>query len=368
MKISKIGEFELIERIKKRVEKNYPTSQNKRIIAGIGDDAAVIEPYGEKLLVATTDTMVENVHFNTEDTDFEQIGYKAMVSCISDIIAMGGKPGYALISLALCKDNLIRDVDGLYQGMLRAGRKFGVRIVGGDVVGSPRNAVITLTLLGEVARGRVIYRSGAKVGDKILVTGNFGDSAAGLDILRGRWKIPAKSDYVRKCKKKLINRHLLPEPRVREAEIISQKRLATSMIDSSDGLDLSVRFICQASKVGAKIWLEKIPISSSLKYLTSRRWLVSSLQLEGAIRTLIFALYGGEDYELVFTVPNRKVDKVLKDVPHTTMIGEIVPAKWRVRYLDKKRREVKLKGRGYEHFKTPQIFGVLPKGRDNRWI
>jgi len=352
MKISRIGEFELIERIKKRVEKNYPTSENKRVVAGIGDDAAVVEAYGEKLLVATTDTMVESVHFNTEDTEFEKIGHKAMVSCISDIIAMGGKPGYALISLALSKKNLTGDVDGLYRGMLRCGRKFGVRIVGGDVVSSPRNAVITVTLFGEVARGRVIYRSGAKVGDKILVTGNFGDSAAGLEILKGGWKIAAESDYIRRCKKKLINRHLLPQPRVEEAEIISRKRLATSMIDSSDGLDLSVKFICQASKVGAKIWLEKIPISPSLSYLSSGRERASPSGIEGAIRTLTFALYGGEDYELIFTVPGRKVDKVLKDVPHTTMIGEIVPAKWRVRYLDRESREVKLKGRGYEHFKT----------------
>src|SRR5690606_30144423 len=133
-------------RIKKKVEKRYPTSQNRRIIVGIGDDAAVIEPYGEKLLVATTDTMVESVHFSTEDADFEKIGYKAMVSSISDIIAMGGKPEYALISLALSKDSLIKDVDGLYEGILKCGKKFGVRIVGGDVVSSPRNAVVTLNL------------------------------------------------------------------------------------------------------------------------------------------------------------------------------------------------------------------------------
>ncbi|MFB0526843.1 MAG: thiamine-phosphate kinase, partial [bacterium] len=287
--------------------------------------------------------------------DFEKIGYKAMVSSISDIIAMGGKPRYALVSLALSKDSLTKDVDGLYQGMLKCGRKFGVRIVGGDVVSSPRNAVVTLCLFGEVARGRVVCRSGAKVGDRIVVTGNFGDSAAGLEILNGRWKIPGKSDYVRKCKKNLIKKHLLPQPRVREAEIISGRRLATAMIDSSDGLDLSVRFICQSSKVGAKIWLEKIPISTSLRYLTSRyltsrREGTSSSELKGSIRRLIFALYGGEDYELVFTVPRGKVKKVLRDVPRTVMIGQIVPARWRVRYLDKESKEVKLKGRGYVHF------------------
>jgi thiamine-monophosphate kinase len=352
MKISRIGEFELIERIKKKVEKHYTTSQIKKIIVGIGDDAAVIEPYGNKLLVATTDTMVESVHFDSEDVDFEQVGYKAMVSSISDIIAMGGKPKYALVSLAVCKDNLTKDVDGLYEGMLKCGRKFGVMIVGGDTVSSPRDAVITLSLLGEVARDRVVCRSGAKVGDGILVTGNFGDSAAGLEIIKERWKIPAKSDYVRKCKKKLIKKHLLPQPRVKEAEIISRKRLATAMIDSSDGLDLSIRFICQASKVGAKIWLEKIPISPYLRYLTSQREVASSSDFEGAIRALTFALYGGEDYELVFTVPSQNVNKVLRDVPHTTMIGEIVPVRWRVRYLDKESKEAKLKGWGYEHFKT----------------
>lgn len=352
MKISRIGEFGLIERIKKRVERRYSASQTKRIIAGIGEDAAVIKPYGEKLLVATTDTMLESVHFNTEHADFEQIGYKAMVSCISDIIAMGGKPKYALISLALSKETLIKDVDGLYEGMLRCGRKFGISIVGGDVVSSPRNAVVTISLLGEVARGRVIYRSGAKVGDSILVTGDFGGSGAGLEILRGRWKIPGKSDYVQRCKKNLISKHLFPQPRVQEAEIISRKRLATAMIDSSDGLDLSLRFICQASKVGAKVWLEKIPIAVSLKNLTCQKEVESSLELEGALRALIFALYGGEEYELVFTVSHEKVGKVLRDVPHTTMIGEIVPARWGIRYLDRENKEVKLKGRGYEHFKT----------------
>ncbi len=342
MKIARIGEFGLIERIRKKVEKRTPTSQIRRIIAGIGDDAAVIEPYGKKLLVATTDTIVEGVHFSTEDADFQKIGYKAMVSSISDIIAMGGKPRYALISLALSKDSLTKDVDGLYEGMMKCGKKLGVRIVGGDVVSSPRNAIITLNLLGEVARGRVIYRSGARVGDGILVTGNFGDSAAGLEILKGRWKISGKSGYVRKCKKNLIKRHLLPHARAREAEIISGKRLATAMIDSSDGLDLSLRFICQSSKVGAKIWLEKIPVSPCLRYLTSHK--------EGPIKSLIFALYGGEDYELVFAVPPGKVKKVLREVPHTTMIGEIVPASRGVRYLDKESKEVKLKGRGYEHF------------------
>lgn len=155
MKISRIGEFELIERIKKKVEKHYTTSQIKKIIVGIGDDAAVIEPYGNKLLVATTDTMVESVHFDSEDVDFEQVGYKAMVSSISDIIAMGGKPKYALVSLAVCKDNLTKDVDGLYEGMLKCGRKFGVMIVGGDTVSSPRDAVITLSLLGEVGKSVV---------------------------------------------------------------------------------------------------------------------------------------------------------------------------------------------------------------------
>ena len=353
MKISRIGEFGLIERIKKRVERWYSPSQSERIIAGIGEDAAVIKPYGEKLLVATTDTMLETVHFRTEDADFEQIGYKAMVSCISDIIAMGGKPKYALISLSLSKETLIKDVDGLYEGMLRCGRKFGVSIVGGDVVSSPRNAVVTVSLFGEVARGRVIYRSGAKVGDSILVTGDFGGSGAGLEILKGRWKIPGKSEYVQRCKKNLARKHLFPQPRVKEAEIISRNRLATAMIDSSDGLDLSLRFICQASKVGAKIWLEKIPIAPALRNLTCQKEAASSSELEGALRALKFALYGGEDYELVFTVPRQKAHGVLRDVPHTTKIGEIVPARWRLRYLDKQGKEVKLKGRGYEHFKSP---------------
>ncbi len=139
---------------------------------------------------------------------------------------------------------------------------------------------------------------------------------------------------------------------MKEAQTISVNRLATAMIDSSDGFDLSVRFICQSSKVGAKIWVEKIPLSPCLRYLVSRGESPSSSELEGAIRGLVFALYGGEDYELVFTVPRGKVKKVLRDVPHSAMVGEIVPARWRVKYVDRENKEVKLKGRGYEHFQT----------------
>jgi len=355
MKVSRVGEFKLIEKIRRKVERRGPTSGMEGIIAGIGDDAAVVAPPHEKLLVVTTDTMVEGVHFDTEYAGFEKIGYKAMVSCISDIIAMGGNPSYGLVSLGLPRNRLSEDVEDLYEGMLKAGRKFGVRIVGGDTVSSPKSCVISLTLLGEVGENRVIYRSGAKVGDRILVTGNFGDSAAGLAILKGRWRIRNQSSYVKRCKIKVTMKHLLPEPRVKEAEIISRNRLATAMIDSSDGLDLSVGFICQASRVGARIWLDKVPISPSLKYLASPSG------EEGAMRILTYALYGGEDYELVFTVPREKADRVLRHIPHTAMVGEIVPARWGVVYLDKRNREIKIKGRGYEHFKTSPDFWSPPE-------
>ncbi len=337
MKIHEIGESGLIDRIRKRTEGRV--GKIKSVIKGIGDDTAVIRHTGGKLLLATTDTFVEGIHFSRPDLDSPDVGRKAMVANISDIIAMGGIPKYALVSLAVCGNNSVKLVDNLFMGFEGAAEKFGVAIVGGDTVKSPRNLTITLTLLGEVSKNQLVLRNGAEVGDKLLVTGTFGDSAAGLELMGRRGKRPDRT-----CRF-LIARHRNPEPRFRESRVIAEKRLATSMIDSSDGLDECVRSICRESRVGARVCLENIPVSSALRDFTG-----AGVSAGGHFTAIKYALYGGEDFELVFTVPGSKLKKALKCVPRAKLVGEIVPFKSGTKYLHNG-KEVVIRGRSFQHFK-----------------
>ena len=333
-----MNEFRLIERIRKRISKEKISPS---VVMGIGDDAAVIRTQGKNLLLVTMDTMVENIHFYSRGEDFFRIGYKAMASCISDIAAMGGNPKYALVSLGMSGDNLVENVDKLYKGFIKIGSKYNIDIIGGDTVESPRTSVVTLALLGEALPDRIISRKSAQVGDKLLVTGTFGDSGMGLDILRKKMKI---SNGHKKNARYLVNRHTMPEPRLKESGIITSKKLATSMIDASDGLDLSVKLICRESKKGARIWIDSVPLSQPLR----------TMSLNSPDRALRYALYGGEDYELVFTVPPERVDKTLREVGNATVIGEIAPPEHGIRYFDRNDRKVKINGKGYEHFTIPR--------------
>ncbi|MFA6548658.1 MAG: thiamine-phosphate kinase [Candidatus Margulisiibacteriota bacterium] len=289
MKISELGEFGLIERIAHRENKRKDT------LLGIGDDAAVLQgPKNYQLI--TTDTLVEDVHFKRGN--FFELGWKALAVNISDIAAMGGWPTHALITLGLPRSMEVAAVDELYRGINALARKYKIDIVGGDTVASPKAIVISITLLGEVEKDCLLTRAGAKVGDLILVTGTFGE--------------PARRKFdIRKSK---------IENRTREARIIAKSHCATAMIDSSDGLVRSVLEICRSSRVGAQIREENVPVA------------------KGA--TLDQALYGGEEYELVFTVPKNKLDRLKVKAK---VVGEIVDAK--------KDRVKKMKSGGYEHFR-----------------
>lgn len=298
MKLSQLGEFGLIDRIARREHKR-PTT-----LIGIGDDAAVLKFPGKYLLV-TTDTFIENIHFKLKTTSFFHLGQKVLVANISDIAAMGGWPTHALVTVGVPKTMSVKKVDELYRGIDRLARKFKIDIIGGDTVQSPKEVVVSIVLLGEVEKENLLLRSTAKVGDAILVTGVFGGPAA------------VKYD----------SRKLKAEHRTREARTIATSKLATSMIDSSDGLVRSVLEICRASKVGARIREDKVPVA------------------RGA--TLDQALYGGEEYELVFTLPKGKKVKGVR----YEAIGEIVAGKQGVKLIDGHGRIKSLKSGGYEHFK-----------------
>lgn len=304
MKVLQLGEFGLIDHLTKRFSKG-------KAVVGIGDDAAVIKTSSQYLLI-TTDALVENVHFTVKNTSFVDLGYKALAANVSDIAAMGGKPTAAVITLALPAGLAVDKLDDLYRGLNRLAKKLKIDLVGGDTVASPKALMISITLLGEVAPKNLLLRSTAKVGDLICVTGAFG--------------LPAARHY---------SASVLPPIRLKEAAALAEQKLASAMIDSSDGLVRSVVELTKASRVGARLWEERIPIAP------------------GA--TLDQALYGGEEYELVFTVPKKKLrdlagKRKLKKIDQISIVGEIVPLGEQVKLVDNRGKIKGLKTKGFEHF------------------
>ena len=324
MKISQLGEFGLIERIR---EKNKKAVHHSGTIIGIGDDCAVVKCSGSEHFLFTTDTLVENVHFSKKYYSFFDIGYKSLAVNLSDIAAMGGLPLYALVTAGFPAETKIEDADEIYRGISKLASEFNVEIIGGDTVKSPSALIISITLIGKTIYGSGIKRSGAVAGDLIFTTGNFGDSSAGLYLLQ-----KGISGY-----KELKKKHLNPYPRIKEGLFIAKSGFATSMIDSSDGFDKSVRFICQESKVGCKIYFDKIPVSDEFKSF------ISNFQLP----TSNLILFGGEEYELLFTVPPGKKSYFEKRFYE---VGKITKNK-KIVYLDSNNKKINLKDKGYDHFK-----------------
>lgn len=353
MKLSQVGELYLLDRIRKHFEK-----KSKNVLVGIGDDAAVVNPLTGNLVI-TTDMMIEDVHFDLSYITPQQLGFKLISVNVSDIYAMGGSPLYALLNIALRRDTKLEFVDSFLDGIKSAADYYGVTLVGGDVSATRRASSFSATLIGCVKR--YIRRSGACIGDKIYVTGNLGNSACGLRILKkiGR---PVNIEVKHSVKNKkpmstkpetqenkhssinstwlnffkglswetiepLLRRHLLPEARLPNKFL----KYATSMIDISDGLLIDLTRLCEESSIGAKIFVENIPISPELKK-TAESLRVSALKL---------ALTGGEDYELLFTYPPGKN-------VNAKCIGEIIESGRFI--VDPFGRQKTFSAEGYQHF------------------
>lgn len=321
-----IGEFGLIHKL----EKIFTIKNTARLVKGIGDDAAVVRTDPRQALIFTTDMMMEDVHFSLKYEDFFSIGWKSLAINISDVASMGGIPKWAVISIGIPVGIPVDNVDNIARGIEALAKKYGVDIIGGDTIKSPDKLVINVALLGEAPPREILYRKGSQPGDVLFVTGKLGEAAAGLEILRNL-KLEIGNSQL------LVRRYLRPEPRVKEAACIVKNKLASSMIDISDGLLVSVRFLCEQSKVGAKIYLDKIPLNhrlSTINYQQALKWAVS----------------GGEDYELLFTVPADRKKKALKLFPHGC-IGEITK-KSGVALLNRNGEKASMEDTGYEHFKT----------------
>ncbi|MDD5259806.1 MAG: thiamine-phosphate kinase [bacterium] len=326
--LGQLGEFGLIQ----RVARIFGRPSRPGLVQGIGDDAAVVKIGHNKALVYTTDMLIEDVHFSLKYEGFLDVGWKALAVNISDIASMGATPTWGVISVGVPVGIPVDNVDNLAQGVASLARKYQIGIIGGDTVKSPDRLVVNIALLGEAPANDLLFRHGASPGDALFVTNCVGEAAAGLEILRRQTADGRRQNN----DKHLIHRYLRPEPRVKESVLIVKYKLASSMIDISDGLHISVSLLCQQSKVGAIIYLDKIPLNNQLSTINYQH----ALQL---------ALSGGEDYELLFTVPQRKIKKALALFPHG-WIGVITKDK-AVKLLNPAGREVIIKKTGYEHFK-----------------
>lgn len=331
MELKDVGEFGLIDLIKQDTINDAGT-----VVVGIGDDAAVLLPTPRQLQLVTTDMLVENIHFDLTTTTAMQLGYKAIAVNLSDIAAMGGTPRHALVSIALPQHTTVDFVLNLYNGMKEICREYGVNIVGGDTVASPGGLVINVAVTGEVEPANLARRSGAKAGDIVAVTNVLGNSSAGLALLsRGEWE---EYDF----SWPLVTAHLTPRPQVKTGQLLAAHG-ATSMDDVSDGLASELHEIAQASNVSLRVMGAQIPLSQEIR--------------EAAVilgkEPLDYALYGGEDFQLLFTMAPSQFELVNTIDPGAvlTKIGEVLPPGEGVLLVDEAGQTHKLEARGYNHFR-----------------
>lgn len=342
-------EFDFINRIRERVAAKEPASSSlithqSSLVTGIGDDAAVIRQMTGRNTVITTDLLVEDIDFERETMRPRQLGHKALAVSLSDIAAMGARPRWALLSIGLPSDIWESTfVDEFYEGFLSLAKRYDVQLVGGDVSRTPEKIVIDSIMLGESTPEREIFRRGACGGDQLFVTGALGGSAAGLRLLKlgARLDVRDHLDADAHSGERLLLRHLRPEPRVGWGLVLGEERLASAMIDISDGLSSDLHHLCKESGVGALVDAARIPIDPLVVTLCGRR----------ALDPLLLALHGGEDFELLFTVPSAKVAGLPKTVDGVAIsqIGEITnePGKICVAERD---RVWNLEPKGFDHF------------------
>ena len=308
--ISKLGEFGLIDHLTKNIK-----LKNENTIKGVGDDAAVID-MGDKYQLVSTDLLVEGVHFDLAYMPLKHLGYKSVAVNVSDICAMNGNAKQITLGLAMSNRFTVEAMDELYAGIYLACEHYGVDLVGGDTTSSTSGLIISVTVLGEVEKENVVYRSGAKVNDLVICTGDLGAAYLGLQLLNREKELFQENptmqpdltgnDYV-------LRRQLKPEAGVKYIKILKDLDIIpTSMIDISDGLSSEVLHLAKSSKVGITIHEDKIPVDYTTMNLAN----------EFNMNPIVCALSGGEDYELLFTVSQAHYDKFKKDADFT-IIGYV---------------------------------------------
>lgn len=330
-----IQEFPLIRQLQRRYERRSPLVRK-----GIGDDAAVVSIPAGNWAVLTTDLLTEGVHFDLQTASPESIGYRAAMANLSDVAAMGATPRFLLISIAIPPPTVAAAIHALYRGLMSACDQYDVHLIGGDTSASRQGLFLSITLLGTTTAGQALFRKGARVGDGIYVTGTLGDSLAGLQLLTH-----SRSTRLTKTDRDfLIARHRHPTARVREGLWLNQARLATAAIDLSDGLSGDLRHVCEESQVGAAIELARLPISPACRAYADKQ----------KVDPATFALAGGEDYELLFTVAADDEHKLEHQARAkrflVTRIGTITPRRSGLHLLSPDGARAPLQLTSYRHF------------------
>lgn len=333
--ISSLGEFGLIRRLTDGIELKNESSRY-----GVGDDAAVLSYPTEKQVLITTDLLMEGVHFDLIYVPLKHLGYKAAVVNFSDIYAMNGTPKQITVSLALSKRFSVEDMEELYAGIRLACEEYDVDIIGGDTSSSLTGLAISITCIGEADKDKVVYRNGAKETDLICVTGDLGAAYMGLQLLeREKVALKGKADMQPDFsgKEYLLERQLKPEARRDIIEKLAEEGIQpTSMMDISDGLSSELLHICTQSKVGCRIYEEHIPIDYQTAVMAE----------EFNMNLTTCALNGGEDYELLFTVPIADHEKI-SEMEGVKLIGHITKPELGCALITRDGQEFELKAQGW---------------------
>lgn len=330
----------------RRIQRIFPIRQ-RQVLVPIGDDAAILKLSASSRLVITTDQMVEGVHFLRDTHPPGLLGEKALSVNLSDLAAMGAVPRWALLSLFLPGDLASDFLEGILLGMARRARRADVALIGGNITASKALA-LDVTLLGTMASGvRPLLRSGARPGDTIYVSGSLGGAALGLSLLRAGWRWGRirqrkhrAASAAQRAAAGALKRHLAPDPELDLGRLLARHSLATSAMDLSDGLSLDLHRLCRASRVGARIFVDSLPLDTA-----AMLWL-------GEEQARRLALHGGEDYRLLFSVPPSRAMRLCRLVPLDRLhpIGQIVPLREGITLEDEAGRVAPLPPLGYDHF------------------
>ncbi|MCL7762150.1 thiamine-phosphate kinase [Polaribacter sp. Z014] len=337
--LAELGEFGLINHITQ-----YFKVQNPSTIKAVGDDAAVLDA-SEKQTLVTTDLLIEGVHFDLSYMPLKHLGYKAVMVNLSDVYAMNGVAEQITVSIAVSNRFPLEAIEELYAGIQLACESYNVDLVGGDTTSSTKGILISVTAIGKAAKEDVVYRDGAKETDLIVVSGDLGAAYLGLQVLEREKQVfkvdpnnqPDLDNYTY-----LIERQLKPEARKDIAGLLKEMEVKpTSMIDISDGLSSELFHICTQSKVGCKVYEDKLPLDPQV---------ISACE-EFELDSTMVALSGGEDYELLFTVPIADFDKI-KGNPNFSIIGHITAENQGLNLVTRASQEIELKAQGWNALKN----------------
>jgi thiamine-monophosphate kinase len=335
--LERLGEFGLIDRLADGVKIYHEST-----IKGIGDDAAVIDA-GDKYMLLTTDTLVENVHFNLMYTPLKHLGYKSAIVNFSDIYAMNGDVRQIVVSIAMSNRFSLEAVEEIYDGIKKACDLYQVDLVGGDTTSSTSGLIITITAVGEVAKDEIVYRSGGKEKELLVVTGNLGAAFMGLQVLERERQIYLENPAIQPALEGvdyILERQLKPEARKDVIHYLKSLGVKpTSMIDVSDGLASEVLHLCKAGNLGCALYDEKIPVDQET-FRVAR---------EFNLDPTTCALNGGEDYELLFSIKQTDYDKI-KDSEHLKVIGHYLDKNSGANIIARDGTSLEIKAQGWNHF------------------